>query len=582
MSKYLITNDSSKILIKDDDLIHCKRFNTFQFHFSNNSPTLKTFESERIFIILKGVTSNQEKLKNKEFLSYLQNLSPSKLNQVVDVLDGNYTLIVYYKEINRCVMINTPVYMYPSYYYVNENLFYASSHLDIINTVIKGEPDKVSLLEFLYFNYPISNNTFIKNIKILPGSSLVDIHEKVSIQKYFDYGSIFQTNLLSKKKSVDLVHEILSQQINEYVSGNGITGVAQTSGWDSRLLLSFINDDLKDRYFLYSWGILGVKDYDIPLQMSKDLGYEYHGVSLDGDFRNAFKKYALEAIFNTSGYRTITRARYMYASEVLSPKSGYWLSGNCGSNIIKIANFPGTLNNLNVFKLFASDKLEDAAADLLKKEVIPFIYLDSTVKEEFIERINSSSIIKDNRLTKNQQFYAFVLSDIESKYFGMELHSYADKIANFSPFVSFKFIKAISQTPYFGGHYDLNSRNILHKYKAARLYSELIARNNKRLLNYTTGPGYAIGDMNHLPGLIRIAYNFIKTKLTVDPGIAANYDTKMVLDNLLKEDKLPHNSLIDIEIFKDLIKKELNMKSNYYLTNAYSYLLWAEEIHKNS
>jgi asparagine synthetase B (glutamine-hydrolysing) len=477
---------------------------------------------------------------------------------------------VIYDEPNKKVLvINCKTGLIPVFYVQHNGYFIFSSKLGSIlkSRLVKPDINYDTIIESLLFNYPISNNTHVKNISQLESSSIIGIFENTFRKfKYWDFTELFKLESISKKESVDLIDNTLKNVISKISKTDNHIATTLTGGWDGRLVLSYLNNIPKDKILLYSFGSKNSPDIVIPEIISKKLGYQYQPFILDDTYlEENFINSAKKTIINSDGFVTFTRAHYYHTLMNVGKMTDRVLSGNGGSNILKNVNKPGMVFNHNLLPLFSNGFSKDSIRNVYRNNHIEnFVFTDNNQLDRLINNIQESEVLRDNSFTKNQVFYHFLLSNIERKYFGMEIASYSSRLHNLSPFFDDDFLHALAQTQYIGYKNDFLKGDLLSKEKISKLYANLIKRNTPELMSFSSDKGFSLSELTNPIFYPKIVFRkYIKNKL-FRPKPADNYNTHVTYSQFFHT--LPNHGLKDDE-FINFQNLQSAFESNSYSHN---------------
>jgi Glutamine amidotransferase domain len=434
---------------------------------------------------------------------------------IVHRITGWFNVFIHDADGKRCLLFNSRFGMLPIFVYENEDVFLFCSKISglAVSKMFIPEWDKVSQLEHAIFNYPISEHTFLKNVFTVSPATLYEFSGGVAThKKYWDYDQLLDRPPLSRKNSIDLINTTFEQVVRKIGSSSKTYGLSLTGGWDGRLVLSSVLKNAVERVLLYSFGAKGSTDISIPAFISEQLKLPYKPFILDDDYvDNHFSSNALDTIWQSSGYRNYLRSHYLYAMRRLSEESECVLSGNCGSNLLKFSEIvPGAVLSSNLIELIQSSfSLVCLAKEVDKYKSI--LGLTQTDIDEFYHRVKAigNEGLRFGKDLPRIYFY-FLVMKVERKFFGFELSSYNDHVYNFSPFIDFEFIDALSKTIYWGPNYPFNSHSNNLKIQSFDLYKSLMMANYPKLCDYKTDRGATFHQLNRIDGKL---FLFIKRKL---------------------------------------------------------------------
>jgi len=554
-----------------------------------NQPKIYTDDKEDIVCMVVGNVFIEK--NDVESLSAKYNIDRSLFNEtylpwlwkkhdieITNKVTGIFNVILIERKKNNYLLFNSRFGMLPLYFSVKNQYLYFSSRLESFTktSFIENKINNSALMQFLVFNYPINNDTFIDGINMLPAAGFIINDSSIwATQKYWNTASLFRRKLLNRNDSFELIDNSFTKIIDKISERAPSLYSSLTGGWDGRLILSYLLDnDTIESIKLYSYGKKDFKDVTIPQELAEKIDLEYRPLYLDKNYEKRFVEEALKTILLSDGFRTIQRTHYLYASSLIGEKAPMFLSGNCGSNIIKIVTEASPAYNKNLLRLFTADLLIDEVKQIYKEYTSTNSLLSQPPSlDQFINDIQSSEISQNKSFSKGEKFYDYLLSNSERKYFGAEMASYSSYIYNYSPFIDFDFIDAIVQTPFFGGHYRLLSKNIYQRQKIIKLYAHLLNEKNKDLAKFKTDRGFPITAFLTWPELIN-AYIRLKIKKSnskVDPD---PYSMLKGIRSMAEDAKT--NEMIDSSVLKDGFAPLFSSgkKPNEDILNALSWSEW--------
>jgi hypothetical protein len=119
------------------------------------------------------------------------------------------------------LLVNDRLGYLPLYYYDGNDYFLFASKIESL-LASKLIPDiffdEVTMAEHLFFHYPLSDHTYIKNIFTLPDASNLCIKdEKLIIDRYWDIEELFGIHSLGGKDSIEIIDNALRYAKTEIV-----------------------------------------------------------------------------------------------------------------------------------------------------------------------------------------------------------------------------------------------------------------------------------------------------------------------------------------------------------------------------
>jgi len=431
--------------------------------------------------------------------------------EVFTELNGWFNIISF-SEVNAEIeIINSHLGMLPLYFYIDNNKIIISSRLSLFYKYLENvEIDKGTAAQQCLYNYPFSDRTHIKNVFRIPSATILKIQNKIaSRKKYWNAKDEFTESPLNVRKSTELLNETLDSVIRRISNVDGKLALSLTGGWDGRLILAYILKFIPpENIILYSFGSNYSPDVSIPLNISEKYGFNYIPIYLDEKYlQENFLEFAKKTILFSDSIRSLRRAHYLYAMNLLKDKSTNIITGIGGSNLLKsTAVAPSNVFNKNVLNLLFSDNPENEI-----KSQYDFVktinnYFSGLEYSEFRNSYDNKDLdFLFNIKNKNERFCNYLLSDIERKYFGYEVSSYGHLVQSYSPFLDYEFLKNLLKTSFFGGY---NKIKFLPSFQNSMLYARLIGRNNKFLIKENTDRNFSQESFTNPLKLFKSGFNY--------------------------------------------------------------------------
>jgi len=461
----------------------------------------------------------------------------------INKITGWYNIFILDTKSDTAFLFNDRLGYLPIFIYDSNEVFVFGSKIESIlasGLLPNIEFDITSVAEHLFFNYIISDNTFIKHIKTLPPASFIKFDREGFYNKttYWNFRELFAVKPCNKKDALKLLDTGLKSAINKLdLNSNRTYNVSLTGGWDSRVVLSYLMS-YKKQLNLYSFGAKGSPDIKIPQQLALSENIKYTPYILDQHYLdNEFLNKAKQTILKSNGSRHYKRTHYVHAMEQISTNSDTVVSGIYGDEILKITGVkPGDVISKNALDFISSDF--DVQLVTLKFEsdaLWKFMPLEKVYLNEFAERMDAVKNSLSEYSTIQQKYYHFRFLISLPKYFGSEINSYNDYCYNFSPFIDYDFLTIYFRNYYCGLFYPYNSNSILLKRQTTELYYQLIAKNNKQLTYYTTDRGYSMADASNAVGFLKIMYSRFFGKHNYSNAFNTHSTNEIFKNSMLKE-----------------------------------------------
>lgn len=505
----------------------------------------------------------ESKLPEIQYLSYLFIEFGEEVNKY---LSGNYNIFFHLIKKNEIIIINDYLGTLPLFIYEdNEKIIYCSKLNSIVKILGKIEVDETSILEQLLFNYILSDNTLIKNIKTISNASIIKITQGNSCsRKYWGIEEFFNYEKISYKNSYEILNNSLKESCNKIFEYNaGKKAMSLTGGWDSRLVLSMIDQKYHKEIYTYSFGAENAPDIKIPQMISAQEGFSYTPYILDNRYLlNDFIKNASDTIVLSNGARSYKRSHYLYSIKEISKKNRLVITGIFGDQVLKNGKPKGNeVISQNAISLI-ENSFDNINIDSFNKELKNLVS-DLNLKEEVIKELNrriSDIKIDFKGLKNNSEVYAkFRFEYNLRKYFGYEINSYNDFILTYSPFVEKNFVKNYFKTDYASHRYSFKHSTLRQKKQSTTLYAKLITKNYPKMAQYSSDRGYSMKQALSIEGSILIMIKRLVKKINGSNSIDA-FNTSDTDELFFK-----YSGIEDIS--KTNYRKSSFMSIRYYLKN---------------
>lgn len=486
--------------------------------------------------IINKIYGTEQSLTNKEYLPFLFALYG---NDLINKITGWYNIFLFDSKERKGFLFNDRLGYYPMFYYENTEVFIFASKLEALLSsgfLFDIEFDKVSIIEHLFFNYTLSDNTFIKRLRTLNPASYIQFCPSGSYTKktYWHFKDLLVVTPTKKREGRSLINMGLNSALRKLDSlKRNSFNLSLTGGWDSRVVLSYLNSN-KDQLNLFSFGVKDSQDIIIPQHIGRCERISYTPFILDEQYLSKeFLKSASLTINKSNGTRNFKRAHYINTFEKISKNSDLVISGIYGDEVLKISGVKSSdVISQNTIDFIASNFDIEMIVNKLKSEFANRnLILDKKDIEDFSNRMIKLRNSLSDYKSLNEKYYHIRFQIILQKFFGAEISSYNDFSYNFSPFIDFDFLSSYFKSIYCGVYYNFNSNSLFLKQRTTFLYSQLIHQNSISLAKYPTDRGYSMSDLHRFEGLLKVLVRTLfKKKKHKDA-----YNTKKAENIFVKE-----------------------------------------------
>jgi asparagine synthetase B (glutamine-hydrolysing) len=542
--------------------VSAKENNRFQH---NKALRVYALIDGRVFVdvhqrdILKKIYDTSSQLDDCFYVPYLYKYYK---NDFIRHITGCHNIFIYDENENESLLINDRLGFLPQYCYDSEAYFIFASKIEAIlssGLLPSISADPVTIAEHLFFNYPLSDHTYIKDIHTLSNAESITITRyNTAKKKYWSISELFDFKPAGKKESLELMDQGLKQAIDKIISRHDKVNLSLTGGWDSRVVLSYLLPEYREILNAYSFGAEGAPDIIIPRQIAQAEKFSFTPYILDQDYLdNSFIANAVKTIELSGGTRNYLRTHYLYAVQNVADTSDILVTGIFGDEVFKVAQaMGGEVISQNLIDLLQADfGWEQKIKELAASELLACLNVN---KDRLLEGLSARLQTLRDRMRAfeniSQKYYSFRFEYNLRKYFGNEANSYNDFVFCFSPFIDYDFLTSFAQTGYFGIHYEFNSNSMVLKRQSTRLYHDLVLKNHPSLVEYNTSRGYSMKEAGSLMGNFRIILrNYLQKKETNDDFNTR--PTNSLFSMFLKRQELNPSMFSHLE---DILKEQVN------------------------
>lgn len=390
----------------------------------------------------------------------------------------------------------------PIYYASNDHEIMVGSRMsDVIEPLNTLTLNETNLLERHVFNYTFSNNTWWREVHLLPTHSVFIIEgntfqvQNIDIPLLPDNGSIRS----SKSALSNIVDEFINRSNKYYPDSE--SGISLTGGFDGRTLVATATHH-KRPFFTYSFGREDSKDVQVASRIARISDFEYLPIILNNEYaKNKGVQATIDFLTKSEFNGNLGRPHYLYAAQVLSNRTRHIITGNFGSELFRALHLPGVMMSETLIDIFAGNPGWEQKI-IEKADRIKLEHKDQAC-DELISDIKKY-LLQHQHANANHTFYHYVIHEIFRKYFGPELVMQSHYLVNRTPYLDYPFILSLNKTHWSGIHSPLFEKSKFKRMKGQEFYAALLQKTDKKLYSEKTSKGYAPRDLHSLPGLFQI------------------------------------------------------------------------------
>ncbi len=231
--------------------------------------------------------------------------------------DGSFLIILYDVERKQIYIFNDVSASIPLQYTFDDSFFCFSPEAKVIFDLVQSEPcvNKKGLLSFLQLGYLPGNLTLFSSIFLLQPAHIliVDVERKTFESKPYWEFTFHPDSSMTLKEAVEETHRRLLTIFHAICTEYPIQkNILLTGGYDSRLLLGYLNETSHIAEETITWGEDETRPLSDPLiakKISEALGIPHR-----------FYRYTADMILDHA-------VEWVYVSELLSDNFGHFAGG---------------------------------------------------------------------------------------------------------------------------------------------------------------------------------------------------------------------------------------------------------------
>lgn len=257
-------------------------------------------------------------LENVPWKQIIGSFSREDYNTLCD-LRGTFAISLFDKNLRRLSLVSDRISQQPIYYYIyGHSIVYSTSMLTYCYLMGLESFNLEWLYEFLYFNYPIGQTTFFKNVKRMPAATVFQYDLSLGRSSCREYVSRFARprELLRGREALNKALSVFRECVPKYFDSGLETAVSLTGGLDSRTVLSFAPNNAS--LSTYTYGTPGCIDLTEAARIASTLGLPHTKVLFDGRLVDGLPELIYETVTLSGGLEKITRGILPYVYRTLT------------------------------------------------------------------------------------------------------------------------------------------------------------------------------------------------------------------------------------------------------------------------
>jgi asparagine synthase (glutamine-hydrolysing) len=279
---------------------------------------------------------------DKENADYVLHLFEEMGPDFVQSLNGWFQGVLINLTEKEVVIFNDRFGMQRLYYCQDgESSLYASEAKALLKVVGKLRVlDPQGLGEYLTCGCVLENRTLFSGVRTLPAASFW-IHKDGELNQkacYFDPDSWETAPAFSTSDFEHSLEQTLPQVIQRYFRSELPLGISLTGGYDTRLIMAFMNGEL-GQIPCYTFGGMYRECFDVRIarRVAEACQCEHQALNLDQQFLDSFPDLAEKTVYISDGNLGACNAYELYLNRRARSIAPVRLTGSYGSEVLRQA-----------------------------------------------------------------------------------------------------------------------------------------------------------------------------------------------------------------------------------------------------
>jgi len=272
--------------------------------------------------------------------SYLVHLYEEESIGFLDQLDGHFCGILVDRRKSKTYLFNDRYGVQRIFIHKSRNGFYFATEAKALLRVLPETRkfDYLGICELLTCGSTLGQNSLYKDIRILPGGTLIKFNSCDLIKKirYFDCSLWESQKRLNTVESFNQFSELFTAAAQRYAYSELPIGLSLTGGIDSRMIIAGSNPP-PGSLSCYTFGSMFRDTYDVKVSrlVAKTCGQEHRTIVLGSEFLKLLPELMERAVFLSDGYIGLSGAAELYANSIASKIAPIRLTGNYGGEFLR-------------------------------------------------------------------------------------------------------------------------------------------------------------------------------------------------------------------------------------------------------
>jgi asparagine synthase (glutamine-hydrolysing) len=205
------------------------------------------------------------------------------IEETLPTLEGMFAFALFDKHSGSMVIARDRYGQKPLFFYEDHQTILFASEVKAIGAYVGLEPDLFSISSYLHgFGAPTKNQTFFRNVKILPPGGMIKVNKGKSPQyeNYFSISDFRKPELVEHFRSltstqiVDAIEDLLIKSVKKHLIADAPVGALCSGGVDSSLILAIAAKSHGNLAIFHSKINGPDSEYDAAFTLSKHLNLD--------------------------------------------------------------------------------------------------------------------------------------------------------------------------------------------------------------------------------------------------------------------------------------------------------------------
>lgn len=212
-------------------------------------------------------------------------------------LNGAFVAAICIPQKRELILVNDRLGLRPLYYCLDQSGFTFASGVRALleNPSLSREVDRTAIAQFVSFEYPLDDRTFLKKVKMLPPGTLLTCSELgIDIKQYWKIGF---SKVYTLKEEGDYLEGLIyhmQKAVRRQAPGKLLAGINLSGGLDSRVLLGLLTKlENENTLKSFTFGIPGCDDVRFGKELADIAGIPHYFYNLKPDYLLSAAEYAV-------------------------------------------------------------------------------------------------------------------------------------------------------------------------------------------------------------------------------------------------------------------------------------------------